>query len=73
GGPSYHMQTSEKELVVLKSQLDQRLNDQYIKKKKMKAAMQRKLWDLESKIYFRHHLEDKVIVKECGMIRSRLG
>ncbi|GJS85065.1 hypothetical protein Tco_0751606 [Tanacetum coccineum] len=27
GGPSYHMQTSEKELVVLKSPLDQHLND----------------------------------------------
>ncbi|GJU69208.1 hypothetical protein Tco_0469390 [Tanacetum coccineum] len=45
GGPSYHMQTSEKELAVLKSLLDQRLNDQYIRKKKMKATMQRRLWD----------------------------
>ncbi|GJZ58467.1 hypothetical protein Tco_0613961 [Tanacetum coccineum] len=73
GAPSYHMQTSEKEFDVLKSPLDQRLNDLYIKKKKMKAAMQRRLWDPRIKIYFRHHLEDKVVVKEWGMIRPRFG
>nr|GEW91567.1 NDR1/HIN1-like protein 6 [Tanacetum cinerariifolium] len=31
-----------------------------------------RIWDLGIKIYFRHHLEDKVVVKEWGMIRSRL-
>ncbi|GKF34664.1 hypothetical protein Tco_0107864 [Tanacetum coccineum] len=25
------------------------------------------------KIYFRHHLEDKVVVKEWGMIRPQFG
>nr|GEU70790.1 hypothetical protein [Tanacetum cinerariifolium] len=30
-----------------------------------------RLWDLGIKIYFRHHLEDKVVVKEWGMIRLR--
>ncbi|GKD17015.1 hypothetical protein Tco_1206173, partial [Tanacetum coccineum] len=27
-----------------------------------------RIWDLGIKIYFRHHLEDKVVVKEWGMI-----
>ncbi|GJV24997.1 ty3-gypsy retrotransposon protein [Tanacetum coccineum] len=41
-----------------------RLNDKYIKKKKMKAAMQRRLWDPKIKInFFKHHLEDKVVFK----------
>ncbi|GJU74641.1 phospholipase-like protein [Tanacetum coccineum] len=48
-----------------------RLNDRYIKKKKMEAAIQRRIWDPRIKIYFRHHLEDKVVVKEWGMIRPR--
>ncbi|GJW82413.1 hypothetical protein Tco_0146388 [Tanacetum coccineum] len=48
----------------LQSPLGQCLNDQYIKKKKMKTAMQRRLWDPRIKIYFRHHLEDKVVVKD---------
>ncbi|GKA16742.1 hypothetical protein Tco_0696579 [Tanacetum coccineum] len=50
-----------------------RLNDRYIKKKKMKAAIQRRIWDPGIKIYFRHHLEDKVVVKEWRMIRPRFG
>ncbi|GJU08417.1 zinc finger, CCHC-type containing protein [Tanacetum coccineum] len=50
-----------------------RLNDQYIKKKKMKAAMQRRLWDPGIKKNIRHHLEGKVVVKEWGMIRPWLG
>ncbi|GJS52366.1 hypothetical protein Tco_0625728 [Tanacetum coccineum] len=50
-----------------------RLNDRYIKKKKMEAAIQRRIWDPGIKIYFRHHLEDKVVVKEWGMIRPRFG
>ncbi|GJT94253.1 polypyrimidine tract-binding protein homolog 3 [Tanacetum coccineum] len=29
------------------------------------------IWDPEIKIYFRHHLEDKVVVKEWRMIRPR--
>nr|GEX13424.1 hypothetical protein [Tanacetum cinerariifolium] len=38
-----------------------RLNDKYIKKKKMKVAMQRRLWDLEIQDkFFRQHLEDNV-------------
>ncbi|GKE25536.1 retrotransposon-related protein, partial [Tanacetum coccineum] len=49
----------------------ERLNDQYIKKKKMEAAIQRRIWDPGIKIYFRHHLEEKVVVKEWGMIRPR--
>ncbi|GKD82178.1 hypothetical protein Tco_1349017, partial [Tanacetum coccineum] len=41
-----------------------RLNDKYIKKKKMKAAMQRRLWDPGIKIiFFKDHLEDKVVFK----------
>ncbi|GJR56265.1 hypothetical protein Tco_1406786 [Tanacetum coccineum] len=36
-----------------------------------KTAMQRRLWDPKIKIYFRHHLADKVVVKEWGMIRPR--
>nr|GEU40162.1 RVP_2 domain-containing protein [Tanacetum cinerariifolium] len=35
------------------------------------AKIQRRLWDPEINIYFRHHLEDKVVVKEWGMIRPR--
>ncbi|GKA74826.1 harbinger transposase-derived nuclease domain-containing protein [Tanacetum coccineum] len=50
-----------------------RLNDRYIKKKKMEAAIQKRIWDPGIKIYFRHHLEDKVVVKEWGMIRPRFG
>ncbi|GJR49529.1 hypothetical protein Tco_1400050 [Tanacetum coccineum] len=41
-----------------------RLNDRYIKKKKMEATIQTRIWDPGIKIYFRHHLEDKVVVKE---------
>ncbi|GJU22309.1 hypothetical protein Tco_1155651 [Tanacetum coccineum] len=41
----------------------------YIKKKKMKAAIQRRLWDPEIKIFFRQHLEGKVVSKEQGMLR----
>ncbi|GJY48332.1 hypothetical protein Tco_0438288 [Tanacetum coccineum] len=68
------MQTSEKELVVLKSPLDQRLNDQYIKKKKMKAAMQRRLWDLGIKIYLGHTFSDKDgVLNGVGKIRARLN
>ncbi|GKE66215.1 retrotransposon-related protein, partial [Tanacetum coccineum] len=38
----------------------ERLNDQYIKKKKMEATIQRRIWDPEIKInFFRQHLEDK--------------
>ncbi|GJU42843.1 hypothetical protein Tco_1195800 [Tanacetum coccineum] len=32
-----------------------------------------RIWDPRIKIYFRHHLEDKVVVKEWGMIRPRFG
>ncbi|GKB93085.1 hypothetical protein Tco_0979222 [Tanacetum coccineum] len=32
-----------------------------------------RIWDPGIKIYFRHHLEDKVVVKEWGMIRPRFG
>ncbi|GKA33254.1 hypothetical protein Tco_0719621 [Tanacetum coccineum] len=40
----------------------ERLNDQCIKKKKMEATIQRRIWDPEIKInFFRQHLEDKVI------------
>nr|GFA01520.1 hypothetical protein [Tanacetum cinerariifolium] len=31
-----------------------------------------RIWDPGIKIYFRHHLEDKVVVKEWGMIRPRI-
>ncbi|GKC31288.1 retrotransposon-related protein, partial [Tanacetum coccineum] len=38
------------------------LNGQYIKKKKMEATIQRRIWDPGIKIiFFRQHLEDKVI------------
>ncbi|GJW60796.1 RNA-directed DNA polymerase, eukaryota [Tanacetum coccineum] len=30
-----------------------------------------RIWDTGIKIYFRHHLEDKVVVKEWGLIRPR--
>ncbi|GKD93415.1 hypothetical protein Tco_1373252 [Tanacetum coccineum] len=32
-----------------------------------------RIWDPRIRIYFRHHLEDKVVVKEQGMIRPRFG
>ncbi|GJT02800.1 hypothetical protein Tco_0823969 [Tanacetum coccineum] len=51
----------------------ERLNDQYIKNKKMEATIQRRIWDPIIKIYFRHRLEDKVVVKEWGMICPRFG
>ncbi|GKC58969.1 hypothetical protein Tco_1086567 [Tanacetum coccineum] len=42
-----------------------RLNDKHIKKKKMKAEIQRRIWNPGIKIiFFRHHLEDKVVSKE---------
>nr|GEZ95762.1 myosin heavy chain-related protein [Tanacetum cinerariifolium] len=33
--------------------------------------IQGRIWDPEIKIYFRHHLENNVVVKEWGMIRPR--
>nr|GEU98381.1 harbinger transposase-derived nuclease domain-containing protein [Tanacetum cinerariifolium] len=46
-----------------------RLNDKYIKKKKMKAAMQRRLWDLEIQDnFFRQHLKDKVVFEGVGSV-----
>ncbi|GKE54398.1 actin-binding FH2 [Tanacetum coccineum] len=38
-----------------------------------KSGKQRGVWDPGIKIYFRHHLEDKVVVKEWGMIRPQFG
>ncbi|GKB56097.1 hypothetical protein Tco_0912283, partial [Tanacetum coccineum] len=35
--------------------------------------IQGRIWDPGIKIYFRHHLEDKVVVKEWRMIRPRFG
>nr|GEW06820.1 hypothetical protein [Tanacetum cinerariifolium]GEW06822.1 hypothetical protein [Tanacetum cinerariifolium] len=32
-----------------------------------------RIWDPGIKIYFKHHLEDKVVVKEWGMIHPRFG
>nr|GEV42365.1 JmjC domain-containing protein [Tanacetum cinerariifolium] len=49
-----------------------RLNDQYIKKKRMKAPMQRRLWNPGIKKKIRHHLEGNVVLKEWGMIRPWL-
>ncbi|GJU13301.1 retrotransposon-related protein [Tanacetum coccineum] len=40
--------------------------------KKESMVIPRRLWDLRIKIFFRHHLEDKVDVKEWGMIHPRL-
>ncbi|GKD93674.1 hypothetical protein Tco_1373511 [Tanacetum coccineum] len=41
------------------------LNDKHIKKKKMKAEIQRRIWNYEIMMnFFRHHLEDKVVLKE---------
>ncbi|GJZ33731.1 hypothetical protein Tco_0579167 [Tanacetum coccineum] len=34
------------------------------------AKIQRRLWDPGIKIFFGHHLKDKVVVKEWGMIRQ---
>ncbi|GJZ08886.1 actin-binding FH2 [Tanacetum coccineum] len=38
-----------------------------------KSGKRRGVWDPGIKIYFRHHLEDKVVVKEWGMIRPQFG
>ncbi|GKA08026.1 hypothetical protein Tco_0687357 [Tanacetum coccineum] len=46
----------------------ERLNAKYIKKKKMKAELQRRIWKPDIKIVLRHHLEGKVVSKECGML-----
>ncbi|GJW27112.1 hypothetical protein Tco_0040923 [Tanacetum coccineum] len=46
----------------------ERLNAKYIKKKKMKAEFQRRIWKPGIKIVSRHHLEGKVVLKECGML-----
>nr|GEV18907.1 hypothetical protein [Tanacetum cinerariifolium] len=35
--------------------------------------IQERIWDPGIKIYFRHHREDKVVVKEWGMIRPQFG
>nr|GEW61306.1 hypothetical protein [Tanacetum cinerariifolium] len=37
------------------------------------SGKRRGVWDPGIKIYFRHHLEDKVVVKEWGMIRPQFG
>ncbi|GJR70007.1 hypothetical protein Tco_0016072 [Tanacetum coccineum] len=43
-----------------------RLNDKHIKKKKIKVESKKRIWNPIIKInFFRHHLEDKVISKEC--------
>ncbi|GJR62778.1 hypothetical protein Tco_1504940 [Tanacetum coccineum] len=50
-----------------------RFNDKYIKKKKMKTAMQRRLWDPGIKIiFFRHHLEEKVVFEGVESVTSLL-
>ncbi|GKC55970.1 hypothetical protein Tco_1083568 [Tanacetum coccineum] len=80
GGPPDHMQASEKELVVLKSPLEQksmfRRQERMLRRQEQQrlakdAKIQRRIWDPGINIYFRHHLEDKVVVKEWGMIRPR--
>ncbi|GJX47129.1 hypothetical protein Tco_0272319 [Tanacetum coccineum] len=49
------------------------LNEKNIKKKKMKAEIQRRIWNPGIKInFFRHHLEDKVVSKEWRMLRPGL-
>ncbi|GKD52734.1 hypothetical protein Tco_1281710 [Tanacetum coccineum] len=82
GGPPDHMQASEKELAVLKSPLKEKsmsmrqermLRRQEQQRLAKDAKMQRRIWDPGIKIYFRHHLEDKVVVKEWGMIHPWLG
>ncbi|GKB21241.1 ribonuclease H-like domain-containing protein [Tanacetum coccineum] len=48
-----------------------RLNDKHIKKKKMKAEIQRRIWNPGIKIiFFRHHLVDKVFSKEWRVLRQ---
>ncbi|GJW28274.1 hypothetical protein Tco_0045149 [Tanacetum coccineum] len=40
-------------------------------KKKIRDEIQRRKWDPGIKIFFRHHLEGKVVVNEWGMIHPR--
>ncbi|GKD18128.1 hypothetical protein Tco_1207286, partial [Tanacetum coccineum] len=40
-------------------------------KKKIRDEIQRRKWDPGIKIFFRHHLEGKVVVKEWGMIHPQ--
>ncbi|GKB38340.1 hypothetical protein Tco_0883282 [Tanacetum coccineum] len=48
-----------------------RRNDKHIKKKKMKAEIQKRTWNPGIKInFFRHHLEDKVVSKEWRVLRQ---
>ncbi|GKC72925.1 hypothetical protein Tco_1118808 [Tanacetum coccineum] len=51
-----------------------RLNDKYIKEKKMEAKIQRRIWDLGIKVYFlRQHLEDKMGSKGVGSVTHVVG
>ncbi|GJU23612.1 reverse transcriptase domain-containing protein [Tanacetum coccineum] len=48
------------------------LNDKYMKKKKMRAEIQRRIWKPEIKIFFRRKLEGKVVSKEWEVLRPVL-
>ncbi|GKA85140.1 hypothetical protein Tco_0806794 [Tanacetum coccineum] len=60
GGPPYHMRASEKELVVLKSPLEQksmfRRQERMLRRQEQQrlakdAKIQRRIWDPESRVY----------------------
>ncbi|GJZ20378.1 hypothetical protein Tco_0556968 [Tanacetum coccineum] len=57
-------------VLMMKGMLRQQQQQQQIA---TNAKIQRRLWDPGIKIFFRHHLEDNVVVKEWRMIRQWLG
>nr|GEY93210.1 hypothetical protein [Tanacetum cinerariifolium] len=46
----------------------ERIKAKYIKKRKMKAEFKEEYGNLTSRLFSRHHLEGKVVSKECGML-----
>ncbi|GKE05923.1 hypothetical protein Tco_1397941, partial [Tanacetum coccineum] len=61
-------------VLMMKGMLGRQQQQQQQQQIATNAKIQRRLWDPRIKIIFiRHHLEDKVNVKEWGMICPRLG
>nr|GEU29464.1 zinc finger, CCHC-type [Tanacetum cinerariifolium] len=48
------------------------LNDKYIKKKKMEAGIQRRIWNLGIKIFFTRHLEGKALTEKDALLVTTL-
>ncbi|GKC16318.1 hypothetical protein Tco_1013100 [Tanacetum coccineum] len=79
GGRPDHMRASEKELVVLKSPLEQksmfRRQERMLRRQEQQrlakdAKIQRRIWDPGIKIVFRQHLEDNVVSEGVGSVTT---